>query len=46
MAGDQDTTFCDYCGEQQSIVETVPWQADVCAECGNDIEGESPENQN
>lgn len=26
--------YCNRCHEERDVVRTVPWQDDVCAECG------------
>lgn len=30
--------WCNYCEKEQPVVETVSWQPDLCAECGNPIQ--------
>lgn len=29
---------CPRCDEEVEIVETVPWQSNICSECRNNIE--------
>lgn len=35
--GNEGYRHCPYCGEEQPIQATVPWQADICDVCGNDV---------
>lgn len=32
---------CPHCDDERELVRTVAWQADVCAECGNDVPSEN-----
>lgn len=32
-----DEAFCLYCQEPCEVIRTVSWQADICKECGNDL---------
>ncbi|SDN31512.1 hypothetical protein SAMN05192554_12638 [Haloarchaeobius iranensis] len=35
----EETAYCEACEGERKVVKTVGWQADVCADCGNEIEG-------
>ena len=46
--GEEDITYrgyCPSCGCEREIYRTVPWQADFCTECGQEIEEVSPESR-
>lgn len=30
--------WCPKCGREVEVVKTVPWQPDVCKDCGADVE--------
>jgi len=32
--------YCPHCGDQQEVIQTVSWQANVCQNCGNDIDAD------
>jgi hypothetical protein len=34
------TAYCEHCGSEQTVVQTVGWQPDVCDACGNSLEDE------
>lgn len=29
--------YCSYCDEAVTLRVTVPWQDDICTECGNSV---------
>lgn len=35
--------YCPYCDCMTTHVQTVPWQQNICAECGNDLPEDGPE---
>jgi hypothetical protein len=39
MGTNSVVAYCEYCGEDQEIKTTVPWQPNLCRTCGNDVEG-------
>ena len=36
-----ETAYCKMCDGERKVVETVGWQPNVCAECGNEVEGDT-----
>jgi transcription elongation factor Elf1 len=36
--GEMSIDWCPKCNQEVEVVKTVPWQADVCKECGADVE--------
>jgi methionyl-tRNA synthetase len=39
MASDQQQAYCPVCERETEVESTVPWQEDICANCGNSIPG-------
>ncbi len=37
--------YCSYCGEEQPIRQTVPWQANLCKTCGHSVTTNEPHQQ-
>jgi uncharacterized protein (DUF983 family) len=35
------TRECPNCGNDSTIIDTVPWQSDYCEECGADVPEDS-----
>ncbi len=33
------TDYCPHCDAERAIRITVPWQADLCTHCGENIDG-------
>ncbi len=33
-----ETVHCTTCDEEVAVVQTVGWQANVCAQCGNELD--------
>ncbi len=38
MSTGELTDYCPNCDAERPVRRTVPWQSDLCAECGGDIE--------
>lgn len=37
------TAYCPVCDAEVSVVETVRWQDDLCATCGNALPEQDPD---
>jgi len=39
VSEEQERAYCPRCETQRVVVETVPWQSNMCKECGAPIGG-------
>lgn len=40
VSGSSSERLCPNCGIEVEIIETVPWQDDLCTECGKPVSQE------